>query len=315
MERTRGLLVDAFTAEAYAGNPAGVVPNADGLDDDQMQQIAAELGASETAFVKSSPDADRRLRYFTPTTEVDLCGHATIASLSHLGADGVFVPGEYEIETNVGVLDVAIEADGTAWMTQSQPTIETVSLDTDLVAAALGVSTDAIDAVEESLPLAVADTGLPFLVVPIGFLEELGQVAPDDAAVDELATEVGADGIYAFTFDTLDADATIHGRAFVPGAGVSEDPVTGTASGAAGAYLRHVGAFDGGGSAPGGSDVSVQKGMPEEMRFEQGDFVDRPGRVRVRIGDTVRVGGQATTVLDGGLAVPESTADDILEVS
>lgn len=314
MDRVRGALVDAFTDEPYAGNPAGVVPDGDEFDDAQMHAIAAELGASETAFVRSSVDADRRLRYFTPTTEVDLCGHATIASLVRLAEEGRLAPGEHTIETNVGVLDVRVDEDGRAWMTQSAPTVERVTLDTERVAAALGLATDAIAAVEAELPLAVASTGLPFLVVPVGFLSELGQADPDDDAVAELADDVDAAGVYAFTFDTLDADATVHGRAFVPGAGISEDPVTGTASGATGAYLRHVGAFDGGGSAPGTSDVSVADGMPDELVFEQGDFVDRPGRVRVRVGETVQVGGTACTTLEGELAVPPTEDDDILEV-
>ncbi|MFW6003095.1 MAG: PhzF family phenazine biosynthesis protein [Halanaeroarchaeum sp.] len=314
MNELRGLLVDAFTDEPYAGNPAGVVPNAAGLDDAQMQAIASELGASETAFVHPSARADRRLRYFTPTREVDLCGHATIASLVHLAESGDLA-GESTVETNVGVLDVAVEDDGTAWMTQSQPTVRRVDLDTDEVASALGLRAEAIEAVRDDLPLAVTSTGLPFLVVPVDYLEELGRAAPDDAAVDAVAERVDAIGIYAFTFDTLESASTVHGRAFVPGAGVSEDPVTGTASGATGAYLRHVGAFDGGGSAPGTSDVSVADGMPEELRFEQGDFVDRPGRVRVRVAETVRVGGTATTVVDGDLAVPEPSGDDIIEVS
>ncbi|WP_259519773.1 PhzF family phenazine biosynthesis protein [Halanaeroarchaeum sp. HSR-CO] len=314
MNEIRGLIVDAFTDEPYAGNPAGVVPDAEGLDDGQMQAIASEIGASETAFVHPSTRADRRLRYFTPTTEVDLCGHATIASLVHLAERGT-VTGEFTIETNVGVLDVAVEEDGTAWMTQSEPTVRTVDLDTAEVASALGIRAEAIEAVRDDLPLAVTSTGLPFLVVPVNFLEELGRADPDDGAVDALAARVDAVGVYAFTFDTLESNSTVHGRAFVPGAGVSEDPVTGTASGATGAYLRYVGAFDGGGSAPGGSDVSVADGMPEELRFEQGDFIDRPGRVRVRVGETVRVGGTATTALDGELIVPEPDGDDILEVS
>ncbi|MFB6124657.1 MAG: PhzF family phenazine biosynthesis protein [Halanaeroarchaeum sp.] len=312
MERIRGLLVDAFTDEAYGGNPAGVVPDADGLDESQMQAIAAELGASETAFLKSSPDADRRVRYFTPTTEVDLCGHATIASLVHRFETGAFAAGEHTIETNVGVLDVALEADGTAWMTQSPPEIRRVDVDVQRVADALGIDAGAIQAVVDDLPFAVASTGLPFLVVPVDFLENLGAADPDDEAVVELGEDVGAEGVYAFTFDTLEGDSILHGRAFVPSAGVPEDPVTGTASGATGAYLRDVGAFDGGGAAPGTSDVSVPEGMPEEMVFEQGDFVDRPGRVRVRIGRTVQVGGTATTVLDGDLVLPEPDDDEIL---
>ncbi|MFB6131901.1 MAG: PhzF family phenazine biosynthesis protein [Halanaeroarchaeum sp.] len=315
MSRIRGLLVDAFTGDAYAGNPAGVVPEADGLDASQMQAIAAELGASETGFVTESEVADRRLRYFTPTTEVDLCGHATIASLVHLSNEGAIPPGDATIETNVGVLDVAVEDDGTAWMTQSRPTVRTIDLDADGVGSALGIDPNAIERVRGELPLAVADTGFPFLVVPVGFLSDLGSASPDDAAVEALASSVEASGVYAFTFDTLEATSTVHGRAFVPGAGIPEDPVTGTASGAAAAYLRHVGAFEGGGAAPGSSDVSVPDDVPDEIVFEQGDFVDRPGRVRVQLGETIRVGGTATTVLDGELVVPDPTEDDILEAS
>ena len=95
MQRRRCLLVDAFAEEPLAGNPAGVLPDADGLGPDQMQAVAAEIGASETAFLHPSGSADRRVRYFTPTTEVDLCGHATIASHAHLHADGVVEAGTH----------------------------------------------------------------------------------------------------------------------------------------------------------------------------------------------------------------------------
>ncbi|MFB6134598.1 MAG: PhzF family phenazine biosynthesis protein [Halanaeroarchaeum sp.] len=314
MDTVRGLLVDAFTTDPYSGNPAGVVPSADGLDDAQMQAIANELGASETAFVSDAADAEIRLRYFTPSTEVDLCGHATIASLHLLAEDGRFAPGEHTIETNVGVLDVRVSDDDVVWMTQSAPTVEPVEYEVARVSDALGVPGAAIDEVADDLPIAVASTGLPFLVVPIAFLEPLGDAIPDFDAIEELADDFGAAGVYPFTFDTLDADATLHGRAFVPGAGVLEDPVTGTASGAAGAYLDHVGALDGGGTAPGSSDVHVDASAPDEMVFEQGAFVDRPGRVHVRVDESVQVGGAAVTVFDGTLAVPPAGDDDIVEV-
>ena len=298
--RIRVRLVDAFTTEPFAGNAAGVVPEADGLTDAQMQAVADELGASETAFVRGSDDADRRIRYFTPTTEVDLCGHATVASHASLLEDGVVEPGTHTLETNVGVLDIDIDEDGTVWMTQDAPEIREVELDYERLGDALGIDHAALEDVGADLPLAVASTGLPFLAVPVNFLEHVSAMDPDYAKIEAITEEVDATGIYAFSFDALEGDSTLHGRMFAPAAGVPEDPVTGTASGATGAYLREIEAFDG--------------EFPEEMRFEQGHFVDRPGYVRVRIGEEVRVGGRAATALDGELRVPErDDEDEIIE--
>jgi trans-2,3-dihydro-3-hydroxyanthranilate isomerase len=301
MTETRALLVDAFTDEPCAGNAAGVVPDADGLADDQLQAVAAELGASETAFVTESDDADRRVRYFSPTSEVDLCGHATIASHAHLFADGVIDAGEHTLETNVGVLDIEVAADGTVWMTQNAPEFREVDVSYERVARATGTETAALRGASDDLPLAVADTGLPFLVVPITYLSDLGDADPNFDAVAELADDVGAAGVYVFTFDALESESTLHGRAWVPGLGIDEDPVTGTASGATGAYLERFDAFD--------------DDTPEEMVFEQGHFIDRPGRVRVRAADggAPTVGGTAVETLDGDLAVPAADDDDILE--
>ena len=296
----RALLVDAFTTDPLAGNAAGVVPDADGLSETQMQAIARELSVSETVFVTAPEvDGDYRVRYFTPTQEVDLCGHATVALHAHLHANGALDAGRHAMETDVGTLDVDVDEDGTVWMTQAAPTVEAVDVDDERVADALGVDVATLRDVGADLPMAVASTGLPFLMVPINFLEHLGNADPDMDAVESLTAEYEVTGIYAFTFDALDADSTLHGRMFAPGAGIPEDPVTGTASGACGAYLRDVEAFD--------------DEFPEEMRFEQGHFVDRPGHVRVRVGDTVRVGGHATASFDGTLRVPEDTDDDIIE--
>ena len=299
METRRTLLVDAFTAEPLAGNAAGVVPDAEGLSADRMAAVAAELAVSETAFVLPSETADRRLRYFSPRGEVDLCGHATIAAHAHLREAGAIEPGDHTVETNVGVLDVAVDDDGTVRMTQEQPEIRRVDLDYDRLGDALGIDPAALRDVGADLPVAVASTGLPFLMVPVNFFERLSAADPDAAAVETLADEYGAAGVYAFTFDALDADSTLHARAFAPGLGIPEDPVTGTAAGACGAYLREVAAFDG--------------EFPDEMVFEQGHFIDRPGRIRVRVGADVEVGGRAVTALDGRLAVPPGDDDDIVE--
>lgn len=349
METRRTLLVDAFTEEPLAGNVAGVVPDAVGLSDDRMGRIAAELGASETAFltpvegangavdddtegtaadVEGTADDDiggtadagshRRVRYFTPTDEVDLCGHATIASYAALFADGAIDAGEHVLRTNVGDLAITVTESGRVWMRQGSPTVETVDVDADRLGAVLGVDPAALRDVGADLPVAVASTGLPFLVVPVNFLERLGEADPDMRAVKELSAEFDVAGVYAFTFDTLEAESTLHGRAFAPAVGVPEDPVTGTASGAVGGYLREVGAFDG--------------DFPAEVRCEQGHFLDRPGYVGVRVeasdaadGDdqnvaadgataedevTVTVGGDAVVSVDGEIRLPEEAADD-----
>ena len=301
METRRALLVDAFAAEPLAGNAAGVVPDAAGLSEGQMRAVAAELGASETAFLTPGDgDADDRLRYFSPATEVDLCGHATIATYGALFAEGAIDGGERTLNTNVGDLAVAVDDDGTVWMRQQAPTVEVVDVDAGRLGAALGIDPAALRDVGADLPAAVASTGLPFLVVPVNFFERLGEVDPDDEAIERLSAEFDAAGVYAFTFDALRGDSTLHGRAFVPSLGISEDPVTGTASGAVGGYLRHVDAFDG--------------DEPDEMAFEQGHFLDRPGHVRVRVEeDGVRVGGRTTVALDGEIRVPNEESDGILE--
>ncbi|MFB6188626.1 MAG: PhzF family phenazine biosynthesis protein [Halapricum sp.] len=295
MDTRDAYLVDAFSDEPTCGNPAGVLPDADGLDAGQMGALANELGASETAFVRESDAADRRLRYFTPETEVDLCGHATIASHALLYERGVIESGQHTVETNVGVLDISIAEDGTVWMTQNDPTVTELDVDVERVAAALGVEADSITAV--GLPIAWTSTGLPFLAVPIEYFSDLSAMEPDFRAIEALCDDHEATGVYAFTFDTLAGESTLHGRMFAPGAGIDEDPVTGTASGAVGAYLDHQGALE----------------ETAAMTFEQGHFIDRPGAVSVSIGADVRVGGRAVTTLEGSVVVPESDDEEIIE--
>jgi len=299
METRRALLVDAFTDEPMTGNPAGVLADAAGLDDEQCQRVAAELGASETAFLSPADEADYRIRYFTPEQAVDLCGHATVAAVGALFDDGVVDAGTVTVETPVGDLDVTVDADGTIWMSQTAPEIRPVDLDYERVADALGVDVATLRDVGADLPLVVASTGLPWLLVPVNYFEHLRDASPDMRAIEDATDAVDAAGIYAFTFDTIAADATLHARAFAPGAGVPEDPVTGTASGAVGAYLDREGALD---------------AERDRIVCEQGHVMDRPGRVTVDTSDGIRVGGRSVTVLDGDLSVPPSSDDDIIEL-
>lgn len=304
MDTRRALLVDAFTTDPLSGNPAGLIPDADGLADEAMAAIARELNASETAFLLDADggDASRRLRYFTPTGEIDLCGHATVAAGSWLAGAGELADGAHTFETNAGSIDIELD-DGVVRMANDNEvsSVAEVDLGYDRVASAIGADPATLSDIGADLPLATAATGLEYLIVPVNFLASLSGLAPDFRAIAELSDELGVTGLYAFTFDALEADSTLHGRMFAPAVGVDEDPVTGTASGAVGAYLREVEAFDG--------------ELPEEMVLEQGHFIDRPGRVRVRARtDPVSIGGRAVTAFEGTVSVPEMGGDDIIEI-
>lgn len=299
MQRIDVSLVDAFTADPLTGNAAGVVTEADDLTDEQLQAIARELSVSETAFLTESDAADRAIRYFTPTQEIDLCGHATVAAHARLFEEGVIDAGTHTLETNVGVLEIEVTDEGVVWMSGETPTVELLEIDYDRLADALGIEPIALSEPGVELPLAVASTGTPFLMVPVTYLQRLLNVSPDANAVTALCEEFDATGIYAFTFDTLDPDASLHARAFAPRVGIPEDPVTGTAAGGAAAYIRQTGAF--------GDELG------DELVFEQGHAIDRPGTVTARLNGEIRVGGRAVTSLDGSLLVPPLDEDEIVE--
>jgi PhzF family phenazine biosynthesis protein len=301
METRDVLLVDAFAAEPMAGNPAGVVLDADGLSDDQLAAIAGELGASATAFVSESDRAERRLRFFAPTGELDRSDHATVAAFGALFERGGLEAGEYEMETIGSTRDVEVKGDGTVWLEQGEARFEEVTQNHETVADALGIDVATLRDVGADMPMAVADTGEPWLLVPVNYFEHVSRIDPDLPAIQELCEQVDAVGLYAFTFDTIGGEATLHGRGFAPSRGVGEDPVTGTAAGACAAYVRREGALD---------------DTVEQVVVEQGHFLDRPGTVRVDTdGLEAWVGGRAVTTVDGSMTVPEATEDDdIIEI-
>lgn len=309
-------IVDAFTAEPLAGNPAGVVPDAAGLSDEEMQRLAREVNASETAFVlppsgEGAPagvgagasagareGADFRLRFFTPRREVDLCGHATVAAFHVLAEEGRLhrPPGSATVlvrqETRAGILPVEVRFDGecvaAVMMGQSQPRFRPFPGDPAEVARILGVDRAAIadDPSDNGLAMVLAYTGLWHLLVPIRNLVLLGELRPDQSRLAALNTGLGADTTHVFTLETLAPDATAHARSFAPALGVNEDPQTGTASGALGAYLVARG------KAPAG----------QRLVMEQGHEMGRPGQVWVEVDPGlagVRAGGPAVVVARG----------------
>lgn len=287
--------VSAFTSRPFSGNPAGVVPDSEGLDEEYMQRVARELNdISETVFIQARGGDDReyRFRYFTSSCEVDLCGHATIAGLFVLawsgrirGTDGT-VP--LKIATRAGMLNTGLMfrrgIPVRAFLEQPEPRTAPAPR-ADLAADILGLDPDRLD---PDLPAGCAFSGLWACFAPLRSVEDLARVAVDRDRIPELWPDnPGLTGIYPFVFEN---DHTTRGRFFVPPKfGIAEDPVTGTACGALGAFLFANGRWPSAGY----------------LRARQGVEMGRGGEVRVERTPAGRMmaGGSACAVLRGRLLV------------
>ena len=308
MPKHRFTQLDVFTQQAFAGNPLAVFPEGDGIGDDDMLKIAREMNLSETVFVLPPRDEKtlRRLRIFTPTREIPFAGHPVVGTWNALSREGV-VPlpaggnGWTQIyhEVGIGVLPVDIEfKDGLPLqVVMTQGAFEIIgeiddSQEQSELARALGIDREDLD---ESLPIQIISTGLTSMAVPIRSLADLGRCRVNGGLLGEIYTRAGATGCHAFTRETIEiGTARAHTRFFAPADNIAEDPATGSASGALGAYLIYHNA------------ISVE---PEEERLrfslEQGDFIHRPSRINIEIKggpgaiEQVRVGGSSIVVAHG----------------
>jgi trans-2,3-dihydro-3-hydroxyanthranilate isomerase len=293
--------MNAFTDQPFSGNPAGVVLDGDSLSDPQMQLIAPQLNnISETVYVcrSSEPSANLRLRYFTSTTEVDLCGHATISALFALAASGR-LEGENEnrvirAQTRSGVLDLGLEfVDGElAWASMTQPVPEhQLPSAPGQAAAILGLDAATI---RNELQIACASTGIWSCYVPLVDRDALAAISIDYERIESLWPENKEfAGIYPFVITGGNSQTNslqTQGRFFCPPKfGIAEDPVTGTASGALAAYLIRQGAM----SAAG------------ELEAHQGIEMGSPGQLLVRQTKTgaIEIRGQAVSIYRGHLTL------------
>jgi trans-2,3-dihydro-3-hydroxyanthranilate isomerase len=323
--------LDVFTETPFAGNSLAVFPEAEGLTDDQMMKIAREMNLSETVFVlkskqqtanseqpEVSEDAGassetessgrrplRRLRIFTPAREIPFAGHPIVGTWNLLAREGV-VPlpeggtGFTRImhEVGIGILPVDIEfKDGApvqVVMTQGKFEIKGEvddATDQAELARALGLTTEDFD---ESLPIQIVSTGLAFMAVPIRTREALGRCRVNSSLLAEIYQRFNGTGCETFTRDVLEPASRAHVRMFAPGDNIAEDPATGSAAGALGAYLVHHAA----------ANVTAVDGVTRFV-IEQGDFMHRPSRINLEVKGTpgaiseVRVGGPSVVVATG----------------
>jgi trans-2,3-dihydro-3-hydroxyanthranilate isomerase len=273
---------DVFTSEPFGGNPLAVFPDAGELTDREFQQIAGEMNLSETVFVlpPKDPRAAAKIRIFTPSQEIPFAGHPVLGTFYVLGALKRLPLQEpvtkifYECHLGVFPLELIILKGQIEQVVMSQPSPEFLEVVSQVemiyeLAKALGVQKSLIT--DSPFPVEVVSTGLPVLIVPIRTLTAMKSMQVNHSAIRDVCA--------------------VHTRMFAAPIGIPEDPATGSASGALGAYLVKNGV--------------VEVGPTTEVVIEQGYEIDRPSRILVQVFSdddmiqNIKVGGQVVMVAEG----------------
>jgi PhzF family phenazine biosynthesis protein len=274
----RYYIVDAFTSQPFGGNPAGVVLLEGNTfpEEDLMLKIATELRYSETAFVVRHSEKEYTVRYFTPKAEVELCGHATIASFFLLHKNGL-ASGRCLCHTKAG--DLTIESGDKVLMQMAKPRIVATIEDTEDIYRALGIKTTT------NFPVQVVSAGLPDLMIPLPDVATLQSLQPDMEAIAEITKKYDAVSFHVFAFG--DDGYTAHVRDFAPLYDIPEESATGTANASLTYYLQQNGHL----------------GAEAECTFIQGEAMGRPSVIMTRIAEngTVYVGGSGYVLAKGEL--------------
>ncbi|MEU2225876.1 PhzF family phenazine biosynthesis isomerase [Streptomyces sp. NPDC018347] len=276
----------AFSGTPGGGNPAGVVLDASALDDADMLAIAADLGYSESAFLTAPPEElgghegrAYSIRYFSPKAEVPFCGHATVAAAVALAE--LTGPGALMFATRAGIVPVEVaEENGTvrATLTSVEPHIEEVS-DDDLTEALAALDWQAAD-LDPDFPPRIAFAGARHLVLAAATRARLAHLAYDFPRLEALMHRLDLTTVQLVWRESATA---FHVRNPFPVGGVVEDPATGAAAAAFGAYARAFGL------------------VPEDavLTLYQGEDLGRPGELTVTLradDPRVRVGGTGTRI-------------------
>jgi trans-2,3-dihydro-3-hydroxyanthranilate isomerase len=278
--------IDAFTVDSFGGNSAGVM-FAENFTTELMQKIAREMNVAETAFLSNSDKADFKLRWFTPAVEVELCGHATIASLHFLYENGRLADNSsLTFETKSGILTCGI-SNGWYYMQIPIYRIEEFSGNKEEIIDAIGVERTSV---ADDTPFIILDNGN--LYFRVDGLKTLQSLRPDFKKLRKLTEDKHEfEGVVVYSLESIDESSFAHSRYFVPYYGIDEDPVTGSTNGPMLMVFRRLGFVD-----PEAEQLS--------LIFEQGDTMGRKGRVKVSYNKStnqLRILGRAVTVLKGEL--------------
>lgn len=280
MIKIKVYLLKSFGINENGGNPAGVVLDANELNDEQKRTISKEINYSETAFVEKSERADYKVRFFTPTKEVNLCGHATIAIYSLLFQKLLLKPGIYKQELKAGVLGIELQNDGLVIMEQSSPQFSE-SISPEEIADIFGEQI-----IVDGLKPQIVSTGLRDIMLPVKNKDQLFAMNPNFGKMADLNKRTDSIGVHAFTLDTIDPKSIAHCRNFAPLYGITEESATGSSNGALACYLYKYGKL-------------VDQNL-KNMRFEQGYSMNKPSEIFVGLEVENQ---QITKVTVGGKAI------------
>ncbi len=289
--RVRVFQVDVFTTQLYAGNPAGVVLDAQDLDEREMQLIARELGSADTAFVlpPDAPDHDLRLRFYTPRGETGFVGHATIAA--HAVLDSLGLPHCPRQKHSLGLAGIERlpGPQGTRYAFSRPPPQARDALGPEAlvrIGAALGVRATEFDS---ACPAVVAGATGTRALIAVRDGAVLARLKPDLAALSALSGDGGPPGFFVYTLAPAVADCDTEARMFCPALGIDEDPVSGNAHTLLAMHLLAL-------------NRVPERGGQLEFTGRQGHHIGRAGEVEVRIRresglvSGVRVAGAARVV-------------------
>ncbi len=295
--------VDAFTAQRFCGNPAGVVLDADALSDVQMQALARELNNGDTAFLlrPDADDHDLRVRFFTPRSEASFVGHATLAAHAVLACLQLAPRPRQKQKSGLIQVTTLASAPPRIAFRQSAPrlgrTLEPAEVDAVLAALALGR-----EDLDPRCPPQIAGTSGPRALLALAAPEALERVQPDSARLRALSAQLGAPGYFLFALDPSNPSALTESRMFCPALGIEEDPVSGNAHALLGAYLlQHR-------QLPAPLLEAAARDGRVEFIGHQGRFVGRPGQVGVHL--ELERGALASVSIAGEAVIVFATAVD-----
>jgi len=257
-------IVRAFCRDHLGGNPAGVVLE-QGFTTAQMQAIAKNLNFSETIFLSKIGPTLYKALYFTPTSSIDFCGHATVAAFGVLRQINHLKDEVYQVEVPTGLCEITFD-DSLIFLSQLLPVFGQV-IPEEEIASVLGISVSDIQST--CLKPQIVSTGLRDIFVPVATQDCLFAIRPNYEQITKLSEKYDAIGLHVFSLESSEKTTTAFCRNFAPRYGIPEESATGSSNGALGCYLFQQGIL-----------------MPNDMHrllFKQGDSLNAPSNIYVQL--------------------------------